>query len=158
VLTLITLGKLKEPFYRSAVAEYEKRMKAYGGITILELPEVRLPENPSQAQIAGALKKEAETVRAKLPKNCWLCVLTPEGKLISSEELAKKLSSVRTGGKSELVFLIGSSFGLDPELKAQGDFRLSMSPMTFPHHLARVMVLEQLYRAESILAGSKYHK
>jgi 23S rRNA (pseudouridine1915-N3)-methyltransferase len=158
VLTLITLGKLKEPFYRSAVAEYEKRMKAYGGITILELPEVRLPENPSQAQIAAALKKEAETVRAKLPKNCWLCVLTPEGKLISSEELAKKLSSVRTGGKSELVFLIGSSFGLDPELKAQGDFRLSMSPMTFPHHLARVMVLEQLYRAESILAGSKYHK
>jgi 23S rRNA (pseudouridine1915-N3)-methyltransferase len=158
VLTLITLGKLKEPFYRSAVAEYEKRMKAYGGITILELPEVRLPENPSQAQIAVALKKEAETVRAKLPKNCWLCVLTPEGKLISSEELAKKLSSVRTGGKSELVFLIGSSFGLDPELKAQGDFRLSMSPMTFPHHLARVMVLEQLYRAESILAGSKYHK
>jgi 23S rRNA (pseudouridine1915-N3)-methyltransferase len=158
VLTLITLGKLKEPFYRSAVAEYEKRMKAYGGITILELPEIRLPENPSQAQIAGALKKEAETVRAKLPKNCWLCVLTPEGKLISSEDLANKLSSVRTGGKSELVFLIGSSFGLDPELKAQGDFRLSMSPMTFPHHLARVMVLEQLYRAESILAGSKYHK
>jgi 23S rRNA (pseudouridine1915-N3)-methyltransferase len=158
VLTLITLGKLKEPFYRSAVAEYEKRMKAYGGITILELPEIRLPENPSQAQIAAALKKEAETVRAKLPKNCWLCVLTPEGKLVSSEELAKKLSSVRTGGKSELVFLIGSSFGLDPELKAQGDFRLSMSPMTFPHHLARVMVLEQLYRAESILAGSKYHK
>jgi 23S rRNA (pseudouridine1915-N3)-methyltransferase len=158
VLTLITLGKLKEPFYRSAVAEYEKRMKAYGGITILELPEIRLPENPSQAQIAAALKKEAETVRAKLPKNCWLCVLTPEGKLISSEELAKKLSAVRTGGKSELVFLIGSSFGLDSELKAQADFRLSMSPMTFPHHLARVMVLEQLYRAESILAGSKYHK
>jgi 23S rRNA (pseudouridine1915-N3)-methyltransferase len=158
VLTLITLGKLKEPFYRSAVAEYEKRMKAYGGIAILELPEIRLPENPSQAQIAGALKKEAETVRAKLPKNCWLCVLTPEGKLVSSEELAKKLSTVRTGGKSELVFLIGSSFGLDEELKAQADFRLSMSPMTFPHHLARVMVLEQLYRAESILAGSKYHK
>lgn len=158
MLTLITLGKLKEPFYRGAVAEYEKRMKAYGGITILELPEVRLPENPSQAQIAAALKKEAETVRAKLPKNCWLCVLTPEGKLVSSEDLAKKLSTVRTGGKSELVFLIGSSFGLDPELKAQGDFRLSMSPMTFPHHLARVMVLEQLYRAESILAGSKYHK
>jgi 23S rRNA (pseudouridine1915-N3)-methyltransferase len=158
VLTLITLGKLKEPFYRSAVAEYEKRMKAYGGIAILELPEIRLPENPSQAQIAAALKKEAETVRAKLPKNCWLCVLTPEGKLVSSEELAKKLSTVRTGGKSELVFLIGSSFGLDEELKAQADFRLSMSPMTFPHHLARVMVLEQLYRAESILAGSKYHK
>ena len=158
MLTIIAVGKLKEPFYKSAVAEYEKRLKAYGGITILELPEVKLPENPSRAQIDAALKKEAEAVRQRLPKNGWLCVLTPEGKLLSSEELAKKFSAVRTGGKSDLVFLIGSSFGIDPELKAQGDFRLSMSPMTFPHHLARVMVLEQIYRAESILAGSKYHK
>lgn len=158
MLTLITVGKLKEPFYKSAVAEYEKRMKAYGGIHIIELPEVKLPENPSRAQIEGALKKEAESVRQKLPKNGWLCILTPEGKLLSSEEMAKKFEAVRTGGKSELVFLIGSSFGIDAELKKQGDFRLSMSPMTFPHHLARVMVLEQIYRAESILAGSKYHK
>lgn len=158
MLTLIAVGKLKEEFYRTAVAEYEKRLKAYGGIRILELPEVRLPENPSQTQIQQALKKEAEAVRQKLPKNAWLCVLTPEGKLLSSEKLAEKLSAVRTGGKSELVFLIGSSFGLDPDLKKQGDLLLSMSPMTFPHHLARVMVLEQLYRAESILAGSKYHK
>ena len=119
---------------------------------------MKLPDSPSRAQIDAALKKEAEAVRQKLPKNGWLCVLTPEGKLLSSEELAKKFSAVRTGGKSDLVFLIGSSFGIDPELKAQGDFRLSMSPMTFPHHLARVMVLEQIYRAESILAGSKYHK
>lgn len=158
MLTLITVGKLKEPFYKSAVSEYEKRMKAYGGIQIIELPEVKLPENPSRAQIDGALKKEAESVRQKLPKNSWLCILTPEGKLLSSQELAKKFESVRTGGKSDLVFLIGSSFGIDEGLKAQGDFRLSMSHMTFPHHLARVMVLEQIYRAESILAGSKYHK
>lgn len=158
MLTLITVGKLKEPFYRQAVQEYEKRMKAYGGITILELPEERLPDNPSRAQIDAALKKEAERVRGKLPKSGWLCILTPEGKLLSSEQLAEKLSAVRTGGKSDLTFLIGSSFGIDGELKAQGDFRLSMSPMTFPHHLARVMVLEQIYRAESILAGSKYHK
>ena len=158
MLTIITVGKLKEPFYKSAVAEYEKRMKAYGGISIVELPEVKLPDNPSRAQIDGALKKQAEAVRQKLPKNCWLCILTPEGKLLSSEELAKKLSDVRTGGKSELVFLIGSSFGIDETLKKSGDFRLSMSPMTFPHHLARVMVLEQIYRAESILVGSKYHK
>ena len=81
-----------------------------------------------------------------------------EGKSISSEALAEKIASVRSGGRSELVFLIGSSFGLDRELKNQADFRLSMSPMTFPHHLARVMLLEQLYRAESILAGSRYHK
>lgn len=158
MLTLIALGKLKEAFYRSAVDEYEKRLKAYGGIRILELPEVRLPEDPSQAQIQQALKKEAEAVRQKLPKNAWLCVLSPEGKLLSSPQLADKIAAVRGSGKSELVFLIGSSYGLDGELKKQGDLLLSMSPMTFPHHLARVMVLEQLYRAESILSGSKYHK
>lgn len=158
MLTLIAVGKLKEPFYRTAVSEYEKRLRAYGGVRIIELGEVRLPEDPSPAQIQSALKKEAEAVRQRLPKNCWLCVLAPEGALLSSEQLAEKLARVRTGGKSELVFLIGSSFGLDEALKKQGDFLLSMSPMTFPHHLARVMALEQLYRAEGILAGSKYHK
>lgn len=158
MLTIITVGKLKEEFYRQAVSEYEKRLKAYGGVKIIELPEVKLPENPSPAQIQGALRKEAEAVRSKLPKNCWLCAMTPEGKLLSSEALAEQFRRVRNGGKNELCFLIGSSFGMDPELKAQADFKLSMSPMTFPHHLARVMVLEQLYRAEGILAGSKYHK
>ena len=158
MLTLIAVGKLKEAFYRQAVAEYEKRLKAYGGIEIIELPEVRLPEDPSPAQIAAALKKEAQAVRARLSKNTWLCILTPEGKLLSSEALAKQLKTLRTAGRSHLTLLIGSSFGLDAELKAQGDFQLSISPMTFPHHLCRVMVLEQLYRAESILAGSKYHK
>lgn len=158
MLHIIAVGKLKEPFYRTAAAEYEKRLKAYGGIRITELPEVRLPENPSPAQIQAALQKEADAVVQKLPKGCWLCVLTPEGTSLSSEQLAKKLQSVRSSGKSELVFLIGSSFGLDHTLKEKGDFLLSMSSMTFPHHLARIMVLEQLYRAESILNGSKYHK
>ena len=158
MLHIIAVGKLKEPFYRTAAAEYEKRMKAYGGIRITELSEVRLPENPSSAQIQRALQKEAEAVLEKLPKNCWLCILTPEGKFLSSPQLAEKLQSVRSGGKSELVFLIGSSFGLDQALQQKGDFLLSMSPMTFPHHLARIIVLEQLYRAESILNGSKYHK
>ena len=158
MLTLIALGKLKEPFYRSAVAEYEKRLRAYGGVRILELPEVRLPDDPSPAQIDAALKKEADTVRQHLGKNCWLCIFTPEGKLLSSPDLAETLASVQSGGKSDLTFLLGSSFGIHPSLKAQGDFLLSMSPMTFPHHLARVMALEQLYRAESICAGSKYHK
>jgi len=158
MLTLITVGKLKEKFYSSAVEEYEKRLRAYGGIRIIELPEVKLPENPSPAQIAAGLKKEGEMVREKRPKNCWFCVLTPEGKELSSEALAQQLEKVRSGGKNELCFLIGSSFGMDESLKKEADFRLSMSPMTFPHHLARVMVLEQLYRAESILSGSKYHK
>lgn len=158
MLTLIALGKLKEPFYQAAVTEYEKRLRAYGGIRILELPEVRLPENPSAAQIDAALKKEAESVRQHLGKGCWLCIFTPEGKLLSSPALAETLETVRSGGKSQLTFLLGSSYGIHASLKAQGDLLLSMSPMTFPHHLARVMALEQLYRAESIRAGGKYHK
>lgn len=158
MLTLIALGKLKEHFYQAASSEYEKRLRAYGGVRIVELPEVRLPEDPSPAQIDGALKKEADAVRQHLGKNCWLCIFTPEGKLLSSPALAETLEKVRSDGRSDLTFLLGSSFGIHESLKAQGDFLLSMSPMTFPHHLARVMALEQLYRAACISAGSKYHK
>ena len=157
-ITLITVGKLKERFYLSAAAEYEKRLKAYCRFQILELPEYRLPESPSASEIAMGLEKEAEQIRARLPKNTWLCVLTPEGKMLSSEALADKIAQVKLSGKSSACFLIGSSFGISPSVKAMADFSLSMSPMTFPHHLARIMVLEQLYRSEAIQAGSKYHK
>ncbi len=157
-ITLICLGKLKEKFYISAAEEYTKRLAAYGRFSLLELPEVRLPENPSPAEIAAGLEKEADSIFAKIPKGSWLCVLTPEGKLLSSEALAEKMAQVKLSGKSSLCFLIGSSFGMSPRVKAAADFQLSMSPMTFPHHLARVMVLEQIYRAEAIQAGSKYHK
>lgn len=157
-ITLICMGKLKEKFYISATAEYEKRLAGYCRFRLLELPEVRLPDDPSPAQIAAGLEKEGELIREKLPKNTWFCILTPEGKLLSSEQLADKLKDVKLSGKSSACFLIGSSFGISPSIKAMADFKLSMSPMTFPHHLARVMVLEQLYRAEAIQAGSKYHK
>ena len=157
-ITLIAMGKLKEKFYLSAAAEYEKRMKGYCQFNLIELPEVRLPENPSQAEINAALEKEADTILSKIPKGAWFCTLTPEGKLLSSESLAEKIKDVKLSGKSCACFLIGSSFGMAPRLKEMADFKLSMSPMTFPHHLARVMVLEQLYRAEAIQAGSKYHK
>ena len=157
-ITLIAMGKLKEKFYLSAAAEYEKRMKGYCQFKILELPEHRLPEDPSPAEITAGLEKEAELIFSKVPKGAWLCVLTPEGKLLSSEDLAKKMKDVKLTGKSSACFVIGSSFGMSPRIKERADFKLSMSPMTFPHHLARVMVLEQLYRAEAIQAGSKYHK
>ncbi len=157
-ITLIAMGKLKEKFYLSAAAEYEKRMKGFCQFHLIELPEVRLPENPTSAEINAALEKEAEAIFAKIPKGSWFCTLTPEGTLISSEALAEKLSNVKLSGKSSACFLIGSSFGISPKVKKLADFKLSMSPMTFPHHLARVMVLEQLYRAESIQAGNKYHK
>lgn len=157
-ITLIAIGKLKEKFYLSAAAEYEKRMKGYCNFKLIELPEVRLPEDPSPAEIAAGLEKEADLIFSKLPKGAWFCTLTPEGKLLRSEDLARKLKEVKLTGKSSACFLIGSSFGMAQRVKDRADFKLSMSPMTFPHHLARVMVLEQLYRAEAIQAGSKYHK
>lgn len=157
-ITLIAMGKLKEKFYIEAAAEYEKRLKGYCKFQLLELPEVRLSENPSPAEINAGLEKEADLILAKVPKSAWFCVLTPEGRLLSSEDLADRLKKEKLSGKSGACFLIGSSFGISPRIKEKADFKLSMSPMTFPHHLARVMVLEQLYRAEAIQAGSKYHK
>ena len=157
-MTLICMGKLKEKFYIQAAEEYKKRLGAFCSFQLLELPEVRLPEDPNPAQIAQGLAKEADLIRTKIPKGSWLCVLAPEGKVLSSEDLASKLSDIKKSGKSSACFLIGSSFGVDPGLKKQADFLLSMSRMTFPRHLARVMALEQLYRAESIQAGTKYHK
>ena len=157
-VTLITMGKLKEKFYISAASEYAKRLSGYCRFNLIELPESRLPEDPSPAEIASGLEKEAELIFSKIPKGAWFCVFTPEGKVISSEAFAEKLKEVKLSGKSSACFLIGSSFGMSPRVKAKADFKLSMGPMTFPHHLARIMVLEQLYRAEAIQAGSKYHK
>ena len=157
-VTLLTVGKLKEKFYMAAVEEYAKRLTAYCKFRLVELPESRLPENPNPSEIAAGLAAEAEKILAAVPKGAWFCVLTPEGRLLSSEELASALHGVKTGGRSAACFLIGSSFGIDPSIKAMADLKLSMSKMTFPHHLARVMALEQLYRAESIQAGTKYHK
>ena len=157
-ITLIAMGKLKEKFYTEAASEYTKRLSGYCAFRILELPESRLPENPSPAEITAGLEKEADLILSKLPKSAWVCVLTPEGKLLSSEALAQKVKEVKLSGKSSACFIIGSSFGMSPRIKQKADFRLSMSPMTFPHHLARVMVLEQLYRSEAIQAGSRYHK
>ena len=144
-LTLIAVGKLKEKFYMEACAEYEKRLGAFGGVRVIELPEGK------------TRAAEAEAIRAKLPKNAWLAVFTPEGKKYSSEGFAALIAKTEMEGRP-LCFLIGSSEGMDESLKAQADAKISVSDMTFPHHLFRVMALEQLYRARSILAGGKYHK
>ena len=157
-ITLIVMGKLKEKFCLSAAEEYQKRLKGYCSFKIVELPEHRLPEDPSPAEIQTGLDKEAELIFQKIPKGAWLCIFTPEGKILSSEEFAGKLKEVKNMGKSSACFLIGSSFGISQKVKDKADFKLSMGKMTFPHHLARIMVLEQLYRAEAIQAGSKYHK
>ncbi len=157
-ITLICMGRLKEKFYLEAAEEYAKRLKGFCRFQLLELPEHRLPENPSPAEISAGLEAEADRILSRIPKGAWLCVFTPEGKTLSSEDFAGKLKDIKLSGRSSACFLIGSSFGIAPRIKALADFRLSMGPMTFPHHLARIMVLEQLYRAEAIQAGSKYHK
>ena len=157
-ITLICMGKLKEKFYLTAAQEYAKRLGGYCEFHLIELPEYRLPEDPSPAEITNGLDKEAELILQKIPKGAWFCIFTPEGKTLSSEVFADKLKEIKLCGKSSACFLIGSSFGIAPQIKQKADFKLSMGPMTFPHHLARIMVLEQLYRAEAIQAGSKYHK
>ncbi|MBM6850608.1 23S rRNA (pseudouridine(1915)-N(3))-methyltransferase RlmH [Oscillibacter valericigenes] len=157
-VTVLCVGKLKEKFYIDAAAEYAKRLSRFCKLELVELPEERLPEDPSPAQIEAALLKEAAAIRAKFPAGAALIALCVEGELRSSEALARQMAAWAGQGVSQLVFLIGGSFGLHPSIKGSAKLRLSMSPMTFPHHLARVMVLEQIYRAYQINAGTRYHK
>lgn len=157
-VTVLCVGKLKEPYFLAACGEYEKRLKPFCRLTIAELPETRLPENPAPAQIAQALEREAKQILSKIPKGAKVAALCVEGSLFSSPQLAEQVEKWTVTGVSHLALVIGGSFGLHPFVKAQADLRLSMSPMTFPHHLARVMVLEQLYRAFQILSGTCYHK
>ena len=157
-ITILCVGKLKEKFYIEASAEYIKRLSRYCKLNLVELKEERLPENPSQAEIDAALAKEADSIRAKLPSGASIVAMCIEGKLRSSTEMADMVSSWGQTGAKNLVFVIGGSFGLHPSIKQAAWAKLSMSPMTFPHHLARVMLLEQIYRAFQIMDGTKYHK
>lgn len=155
---LICIGKLGEKFWTEAVREYEKRLSGYCKLEILELAEQRLPQCPSAGEITAALSKEAAAIKAKIPQGAQVIALCVEGRGFSSEAFAEKLGTMTAHGVSRLCLLIGGSCGLHEDLKKEAALRMSMSPMTFPHHLARVMVLEQLYRAQNILAGGKYHK
>ena len=157
-VTILCVGKLKEKFYADAVAEYTKRLGRFCKLDIAELAEERLPEDPSPAQIGAALAKEADAIRGKLPPSAYVIAMCVEGKTRSSEELARLMADSASRGDSHLVFLIGGSFGLHPSVKDLAAVKLSMSPMTFPHHLARVMLIEQLYRGFKINEGSRYHK
>ena len=157
-VTVIALGKLKEKYLRDAVDEYKKRLSAAIKLNIIELSPAPLSQSPSEKEKENALSAEAEMIRAKIPKGAYAIALCIEGKMLSSEKLAGLFESVPLSGKSEIVFIIGSSFGLSESIKKEADLRLSMSPMTFPHQLARIMLLEQIYRATQINYGGKYHK
>ena len=157
-VTVLCVGKLKEKFYLEAAAEYVKRLQRFCKLELVELPESRLPESPSPAEVQRALAAEAVAIRERLPKGGAVIALCIEGKTCSSVELSHRMEELAVAGKTQLTFLIGGSVGPDESLKRQADWRLSMSPMTFPHHLARIMLLEQIYRAYQISAGTKYHK
>ena len=146
-VTVLCVGKLKEKFYIDAAAEYVKRLQRHCKLELIELPEQRLPDDPSPAEIQKALRTEGDAIRERLPKGGAVIALCIEGRPCSSVQ-----------GKTQLTFLVGGSVGLDEDLKRQADWRLSMSPMTFPHHMARIMLLEQIYRAYQIAGGAKYHK
>lgn len=155
-IKLIVIGKLKEDYLRNACAEYIKRLGRYCTFELHELDECRLSDQPSDKEIAAALRKEAEQI--KRYTSGLIVPMCIEGRQLSSPELAERISEAGVSGQSTVTFIIGSSFGLDPEIKAMGGLKLSMSKMTFPHQLARVMLLEQIYRAFQINTGGKYHK
>jgi len=157
-INLIYVGDIREKYLLDAVAEYEKRLSAYCGLENFELKEEKLPENPSEAQINAAIEKEGGKILAVLPKKSLKIALCVEGKQFSSEEFSLLLQKAASDGFSQISFVIGGAFGLSDEVKNVCDIKLSISKMTFTHRLARVLLLEQLYRAENIASGGKYHK
>lgn len=157
-VTILAVGKLKEAYWKDACGEYAKRLKAFCRFSVEEIPEFRLPDSPSPAQIQIGLEKEGQGILSRIPAGAVVISLCVEGVEIDSQGLSRQLQKVSVEGRSEIVFIIGGSFGLWEKVKERAEIKLSMSPMTFPHQLARVMLCEQIYRAFSIMANTKYHK
>ncbi|MBR5273304.1 MAG: 23S rRNA (pseudouridine(1915)-N(3))-methyltransferase RlmH [Clostridia bacterium] len=157
-VTICCVGKLKENYLRSACDEYVKRLGAFCKVNILELNEEKLSQKPSDSEIKAALQAEGKIILSKIPSQCTVIAMCIEGKLMSSEELAASIDSAALSGSSNIFFVIGSSFGLSDEVKKASHIKLSMSRMTFPHQLVRVLLLEQVYRSFQINSNGKYHK
>ena len=157
-ITIIAIGKLKEQYLRDASAEYQKRLSASCKLNIIELNPEKLSDNPSAKEIENALNSEAKKIIEKIPKGAKVYSMCIEGKQRTSEELSREIDNLALEGASNIVFIIGGSFGLSDEVKKLSAYRLSMSKMTFPHQIARIMLLEQIYRAMQISIGTKYHK
>jgi 23S rRNA (pseudouridine1915-N3)-methyltransferase len=157
-IRLVCVGKLREQFFVDAFNEYSKRLSAYCKFECAELNETKLGSSPSDKEIAAALDKEAADIERTLGKDAYVIAMCVEGIQLKSEDLAQRISSLAVAGRGRICFVIGGSFGISPRIKQRADMRLSMSEMTFPHHLARVMLAEQIYRAFKISEGSKYHK
>lgn len=156
-LKLITVGTLKEAYWRDAVAEYEKRLGAFCKTEILQLKEEKLSERPTDGEIRVALEREAARILEAIPPRAYRIALCVEGKQLSSEELAAQLERVAES-HGELCLIVGSSFGLSEKVKSECHMRLSVSKLTFPHQMMRVLLLETVYRSFNILKGTRYHK
>lgn len=155
---LICVGRMREKFYIDAFEEYRKRLGAYCRLELAEIAEARLPDAPSPWEIAAALEREGSEVLRAIPPDAFVAALCVEGSQMPSEGMARLIAEREGSGKPKLCFIIGGSFGLSPAVKTRADRRLSLSQMTFPHHLARVMLAEQIYRGFKINEGSRYHK
>lgn len=157
-VNIICIGKIKESYWREAIKEYSKRLTAFCKFNISELDEEKVNSNPNDAQIKTILDAEGKRIISRLSKNSFVIPMCIEGKLLSSTELSEKISQVPMLGKSSIDFIIGGSWGLSDEVKSKADLKLSMSKMTFPHQMARVVLCEQIYRAFEISTNGKYHK
>ena len=156
-ITFITIGTLKESYLRDAVSEYEKRISAFASVKNINLPEVRVVDEENPQKVQEALDAEGDKILAALPDGAYIVALCVEGKQYSSEELSRILGDARDS-RGKVAFIIGSSHGLAPKVKAAAHLRLSVSKLTFPHQLMRVLLAECTYRSLTILAGKRYHK
>ncbi|MGM9624846.1 MAG: 23S rRNA (pseudouridine(1915)-N(3))-methyltransferase RlmH [Eubacteriales bacterium] len=157
-ITILAIGTVKEKYLSDALKEYLKRIGAYASVRVTECREEHLPDRPSPAEIRAAVEREGTRILDSIPRRAYVCALCIEGAECSSEAFAKRLETLASDGCSEIVFIIGGSDGLSDAVKKRADWRLSFSPMTFPHQLMRVILAEQLYRALNIRNGGKYHK
>jgi 23S rRNA (pseudouridine1915-N3)-methyltransferase len=157
-ITLITVGKLKEKYLKDGIDEYKKRLSRFCDLEIIEVEDEQTPENASDAQEVQIKKKEADRIIKKMKAGTFLIALEIEGLQLDSNGLAEKMKSIFLSGNSNITFLIGGSLGLDQELIKRADLRLSLSKLTFPHQLARLLLLEQVYRVYKMINGETYHK
>lgn len=157
-ITILTVGKVKEKFFKQGIEEYTKRLSRYCKLTLIEVPDEKAPENLSEAEMDMVKQKEGENLLKHIKDGSFVIALEIKGKLLSSEALSEKLQQLAISGNSQVVFVIGGSLGLSSEILKRADFKLSFSPMTFPHQLMKVILLEQIYRGFRIMKGEPYHK
>ena len=157
-ISIISVGKLKEKYLKSGIEEYTKRLGSYTKINEIEVADEKAPEQLSDADMEIVKKKEAERILAKIAPDAYVIALAIDGKMKTSEQLAKDIESLMTYGRSKIVFVIGGSLGLHEEVLKRADEKLSFSKMTFPHQLMKLILVEQVYRAFRIMRGEPYHK